>query len=405
MIDLAIVGAGAAGIAAARLARERGVETVVLEASDRVGGRACTIDWRGCALDLGATWLHSADRNPLVPLAEQIGAAIDRAPAPWRNQFADLGYTKKEQAESWAAVEAFAERLRSGPAEDRASNALEPGNEWNGFLEALNGYLNGTSLANTSATDFIAYWDGSDSSNWRLPRGYGALLSALSEGMDVRTGCAVDRVDWNGSTVRLTVTGGIIEARRVIIAVPTDILATGDIIFSPLLDDWLNAAAQLPLGRVEKLFLTSSDPESVPANAHLIGNPRSAETGSYMLRPLGMPVIEGFFGGDWLEGAGGDDLAAKAREELGALLGSDFARKLSPVAYSDWKNHAFIRGSYSYARPGGHGARAALCAPVDGPLAFAGEACSDADYATVHGAWQSGKAAFEQLFGSAGECR
>jgi monoamine oxidase len=80
------------------------------------------------------------------------------------------------------------------------------------------------------------------------------------------------------------------------------------------------------------------------------------------------------------------------------LLGSDFARKLSPVAYSDWKNHAFIGGSYSYARPRAHGARAALCARVNGPLAFAGEACSDADYATVHGAWASGRAAFEQLF-------
>jgi monoamine oxidase len=94
----------------------------------------------------------------------------------------------------------------------------------------------------------------------------------------------------------------------------------------------------------------------------------------------------------------GDDLAAKGRDELGHLLGSDFARKLEPAAFSDWKRHPFIRGSYSYARPGEHGARAALRAPVDGPLAFAGEACSDADYATVHGAWESGMAAVEQLF-------
>jgi monoamine oxidase len=398
MIDLAIVGGGAAGIAAARLARERGVEAVILEASDRVGGRTSTIGWQGSALDLGATWLHSADRNPLVPLAEQLGVSIDRAPTPWRNQFQNLGYSKEEQAESWVAVEAFAERLRSGPPGDVASSALEPGNEWNGFLEALNGYLNGTSLANTSAEDFIAYWDGSDSSNWRLPRGYGVLVSALAERLDVRTGCVVRRVDWTGSAVRLTVDGGVIEARRAIITVPTNVLASGDIEFTPMLDDRLHAASQLPLGRVEKLFLASTEPESIPVNAHLIGNPRSAETGSYMLRPLGMPVIEGFFGGDWLNGVGGDDLAAKAREELGQLLGSDFARKLRPVAYSDWKNHAFIRGSYSYAQPGEHRARAALCAPVDGPLAFAGEACSDADYATVHGAWQSGEAAFAQLF-------
>ncbi len=80
-------------------------------------------------------------------------------------------------------------------------------------------------------------------------------------------------------------------------------------------------------------------------------------------------------------------------------MGSEFARKLSPAAYSDWKNEAFIRGSYSYAVPGQHGARAALRAPVDGPLAFTGEACSDDEFGTIHGAWQSGRAAVAQLFG------
>ena len=112
-----------------------------------------------------------------------------------------------------------------------------------------------------------------------------------------------------------------------------------------------------------------------------------------------MPLVEVFFGGDWLEDVDAEGLAAKTREELGHLLGADFARSLSPVAYSDWKRHAFIRGSYSFARPGQHGARAALAAPVDGPLAFAGEACSETDFATVHGAWRSGQAAVAQLFG------
>ncbi len=399
MIDLAIVGAGAAGISAAREARQRGVTCSILEASDRVGGRACTLDWEGNALDLGATWLHSASRNPLAPLAEQLGFDIDRAPAPWRNQYKNLGYSEAEQTQSWAAMEAFTDRLRRGVPNDRASEALEPGGEWNGFLEALNGYLNGTSLEKTSAADFMAYWDSSGNSNWRLPKGYGALVTALARGLDVRTGCAVTEVAWSGAGVRLTTDQGTMEAKRVIIAVPTNVLASSAIAFSPKFDDRLDAAAQLPLGRVEKLFLALADPESAPMDAHLVGNPRSAETGSYMLRPMGIPVIESFFGGDWLEGLGADDLTAKTREELGRLLGSDFARSLRPVAYSDWKRHAFIRGSYSFARPGQHGARAVLRARVDGPLAFAGEACSDNDYATVHAAWQSGREAVAQLFG------
>jgi monoamine oxidase len=401
VIDLAIVGAGSAGIAAAREARKRGFTCIIFEASDRVGGRAYTIEWQSHALDLGATWMHSASRNPLAPLAEQLGLAIDRAPTPWRNQFENLGYSTEDQALSWAAMEAFVQRLRAGPRGDRASEALEPGNEWNGFIEALNGYLNGSSLEKTSATDFMAYWDSSENSNWRLPGGYGALVAALAEGLEVRTGCAVNRIDWSGGGIRLATDHGTFETAHAIVAVPTDRLASGTIAFAPALDDRLHAAAQLPLGRVEKLFFTSADPESVPANVHLVGNPRSADTGSYMLRPVGLPVIEGLFGGDWLEGTDGDDLVAKGREELGHLLGSDFARELRPVAYSDWKRHPFICGSYSYALPGQHGARAALRAPVDGPLAFAGEACSDDDYATVHGAWESGVAAVGQLFGKA----
>jgi monoamine oxidase len=401
VIDLAVVGGGAAGISAAREARKRGLTVIILEATERVGGRVQTIGWETHALDLGATWLHSADRNPLSTLADQLGVTVDRAPTAWRNQYKNLGFSEQEQAASWKAMEGFAERLRAGPAGDVAGNALQPGDEWNGFFEALNGYLNGTSLEKTSAEDFIAYWDSADSDNWRLPQGYGSLIARLAEGLEVRTDCTVRGVDFSAGCVRLDCDAGTVEAAHAIIAVSTNMLAAGTISFSPTLDDHLHAAAQVPLGRVEKLFLASSEAGSVPENAHLIGNPRSADTGSYMLGPLGTPVIEGFFGGDWLDGAAGADLAAKAREELRGLLGSDFSRKLTPVAHSDWKNHAFIRGSYSYARPGQHDARAALRAPVDGPIAFAGEACSDKDYATVHGAWASGRAAVEQLFGPA----
>ena len=401
MIDIAIVGAGAAGIAAAREAQGRGLSCTILEASERIGGRASTIEWRGHKLDLGATWLHSPVRNPLARLAEELGVAIDRTPTPWRNQYKNLGYSEEEQAEAWSAMETFTARLRAGSVGDRAIEALKPGCEWNSFLEALNGYLNGTSLVNTSAEDFIAFWDASENSNWRLPGGYGALVSRLSDGLDILTCCAVRRIEWSGSGVRLTLgNGGSVEASRAIVAVSTNVLASGEIAFAPSLDDRLHAAAELPLGQVEKLFLAISDPKSAPANAHVIGNPRAADTGSYMLRPLGMPVIEGFFGGDWLGRISAEELADKARGELGHLLGSDFARQVSTAVFSAWKDHAFIGGSYSYARPGQHGARALLRAPVDGPLAFAGEACPEADFATVHGAWQSGREAVAQLFGS-----
>jgi monoamine oxidase len=403
MIDLAVVGAGAAGISAAVEAKARGLTVLILEASDRIGGRAHSIGWQGHALDLGAGWLHSADRNPMVRLAEHLGFAIDRAPSPWRKQYRDLGFSKEEQAQSWEAMNAFEDRLRAKPPpSDRAGDALDPSGEWNGFLNALSNYLNGADLGQVSAEDWVAYWEASDTSNWRVAKGYGALVAALGQTLDIRTRCAVREVDFSSRHVRLVTGQGAIEARHAVVAVPTSVLSSGDIAFLPLLDDRLESASQLPLGHVEKLFFELDNAERFPSDAHLIGDPRRADTGSYMLRPMGIAVVEAFFGGDWIKGLGQDDLAARAKDELGALLGGDVANRLKPITFSDWQRHPFIRGSYSFARPGGHGARARLRAPVDGPLAFAGEACSDEDYATVHGAWASGKAAVDQLFGKRG---
>lgn len=400
MIDLAVVGGGAAGIAAAREARSRGQSVIILEATDQVGGRAHSVSWHDCALDLGATWLHSAARSPLVPLAEGLGVEIDRSPTRWREQFDNMGFSKEEQAQSRAAIAAFAERLRTKPpGSDRSSDALDPNGEWNDSLEALSGFLNGTGLANVSAADFIAYWDASGEENWRVPSGLGSFVERLGSELDVHTCCALRKLELSGSVVRLISDRGAFEAKHAILAVPTSVLSSGEIALPPQADDWLHAASQLPLGHVEKIFLELPDPERFPAASHLLGSPRSADTGSYILRPLGTPVIEGFYGGDWLKGLHSDDIVAKTQDELAQLLGSDFSQKLRPIAASDWQRRPFIRGSYSYARPGQHGARTALGKAVNERLAFAGEAVSENDYATVHGAWASGRAAVAQLFG------
>ena len=392
-----------AGIAAAREARARGLSALIVEASGRIGGRAHSVSSGECALDLGATWLHSAERNPLVPLAEQLDVQLDRSQTRWREQFRNLGMSKREQAQSLAAIEEFTKRLTvDPPPSDRASDALVANADWNGALEAVSNFLNGTGLKNVSARDFAAYWDASGDRNWRVPSGLGSFVQLLGNGLDVQTNCPVRKIEVLATRIRLICDLGSIEAKHAIVAVPTSILASGGIRFSRMADRWLHAASQLPLGHVEKLFLKLRDTEAFPAGAHLLGNPRSADTGSYILRPMGMPVIEAFFGGDWLKGLTGEDIGQRALEELGHLLGSGFARTLQPLIHSDWQRHAFVCGSYSYARPGRHSDRAELAKRVGERLAFAGEACAIDDYATVHGAWTSGRAAVGQLFGESG---
>jgi monoamine oxidase len=399
--DLVIIGGGAAGIGAALEARGRGVDALVVEAKDRLGGRAHSIEWRGYKLDLGCTWMHSAERNSLRIEAERISARIDRNATGWFGQYRDLGFSAAEQDAAGQAFEQLEERLALDPPQsDRAFDALDPENEWNPWLEALSGYINGAQLHAVSVADWLAYDDSSSDQNWRLPGGYGCLLTALGAGLDMRLATAVTAVGRLRGSVRLATEDGVIEAERVIVTVPTSALPR--IRFDPPIEGVLEAARQLPLGVADKLFLSLDRAEEFPEGAHLLGNPRSANTGSYFLRPLGMPVVEGFFGGDGaraLEDLSDLDAAAFAIDELARLLGSGIRDRLKPIARSRWAHEPWICGSYSHALPGHSGAREILADAGDDRLAFAGEAVSRNDYSTAHGAFDSGKAAVRRMLG------
>jgi len=401
VIRLAIVGGGGAGIGAALAAKRRGIEALLLEASDRLGGRARTIDWHGHKLDLGCGWLHSAERNRLRAEAERIGAKIDRTKASWVEQYRDLGFTPAEQEEAGAAFAALETRMRENPpASDRASDALEPDNVWNPWLDAISGYINGAVLRDVSVADYLAYDNSASDQNWRLPGGYGSLVEALGAEVEHRLACPVTAIGQTRDVVQIETVDGMVAAEMAIVAVPTATL--GKIRFDPPIAEAIEAAADLPLGLADKLFLSLEDAEEFPHNAHLIGNPLSAETGSYMLRPMSMPLVEAFFGGDGaraIERLNKVDAFAFAVDELAALLGGGIRSRLRPIARSCWAEEPWIGGSYSHACPGKAGARRRLAEAGGERIAFAGEACSPNDFSTAHGAFDSGAAAVERLFG------
>jgi monoamine oxidase len=399
-----VIGAGAAGIAAARRLADAPFSFLIVEASDRVGGRARTVVREEMPLDLGCGWLHSADRNPWAQLAGRTGIAIDRTPPAWRTQFAGLGFSAAEQAEAAAAYESFARRLREAPpASDRAADALDPDGRWNAYLEARSGFGNGAGLAQVSVADFLAYDDADTGVNWRLPDGYGALVAGAAAGLPVSLATPVSRIARGGGRLEIETKRGSLSAAAAIVAVPPAILAEGRLRFDPPLDAKAEAAAALPLGLADKLFLRLDGAEELAADAHMLGNPRRAETGSYYLRPFGRPLIECFFGGAaaaLLEGEGEAAMADFACEELAAQFGSGVRKRLHPLAASAWAAAPWIRGSYSHALPGHKAARRALAAPADGRIFFAGEACSADDFSTAHGAYQTGVRAAEEALSS-----
>ncbi|MCC6946128.1 MAG: FAD-dependent oxidoreductase [Bradyrhizobiaceae bacterium] len=397
-VDIAIIGAGAAGIAAARRLADAGADFVVLEARSRIGGRAWTAELAGFPLDLGCGWLHSADRNPWTGIAEKAGFAIDRTPAPW-TAGRDLTFTEADQRDFRAAFAAFYGRLDQAAeeGEDRpASVCLAPGGRWNALLDAISTYANGAELDRVSIRDAAQYSD--DEVNWRVVEGYGTAVAAHGAGLPVALDCAVTWIDHSGASVRIETSRGTVVAKTAIVTLPTDIIADETVRFMPTLPDKLDAAAGLPLGLADKVLLALDHPESVPAETRLFGWMDRTATGAYHFRPFGRPLVEGYFGGELarvLEHEGEAAFAQYAIDEIAGRFGGDIRARLRPVAATAWARDPHARGSYSYAMPGKAGARAILAQPVNDRLFFAGEACSAESFTTAHGAYETGVAAAE----------
>ena len=400
--DVVVVGAGAAGIAALRRLTAAGVDAVALEARDRVGGRAHTITTAaGFPVDCGAGWVHSADENPLAGPIAAAGFTLDRSPPHWMKQAFNRDFSEAEQRAYRAAFNALDERLTAAAKTgvDRpASDFFEPNGRWNPLLDAFSSYYNGAEFEAVSVLDYAAYED--SGVNWRVREGYGAAVASFAALDHVITGCPVTTIHHDGAELTLDTGKGRITARAVIVCVPTPALAKGGLTFSPGLPDKAQAAAGLPLGLADQVFIGLDAPDDLPLEGHLFGHKDRTATASYHLRPFGRPYIEAFLGGACardLEAAGAGAMADFCLQELGELLGSDVGRRLHVLGETHWAADPWALGSYSHALPGHMGDRAVLAAPVEDRIFFAGEATHATFYSTVHGAWLSGERAADEV--------
>jgi len=406
---IVVIGAGAAGLAAAGRLRAAGCETVLIEAGARLGGRAWTASFNSAPFDHGAAWLHDAGRNPLVAMARPEDRLFDSDQSG--TERLSVGGRQASTAEraayeaAWDAVESVVAPYLAGP-DTTLSQALAPmrGDPW---------------------APLVALWEGAiiaaaDSErlglrDWRMnrlggrnavpPEGVGAyLVRKLATEATLAT--AATAVRWGGVGVRVETARGTIAADAAIVTVSTGVLAAGTIRFDPPLPGLVQGAiAALPMGLLSKVAFAAGPAEEWGLTADTLIVDRDARM-TFNGWPQGRAQLIGYFGGDlaWDASQHPGAATALARAELSRALG-DATLSLLPETSLEtkWGQDPLSLGAYAYAGPGNSGQRGVLGMAFPGErLLFAGEATRmDGLAGTVAGAYLSGIEAAERLLVSA----
>jgi len=397
-----IVGAGAAGLTAAKELQRLEQDFLLLEASHRIGGRAHTeILAPGMPFDLGAHWIMEPTVNPLMRIAERDQVRLDKDQKHYAagRYFEDGEWLPKgidrELCDYWDKQFDAMAHANNGHRDTSVFDAIDNDDRWATYFHALYAKDFTRDVDQASARDALTFVSKED--EFAVASGFGNLVARYGADVPVTLNSAVRKIDSSASRLKLDTAKGRIEADKVILTVSNGILSARDIEFSPALPDWkLDAIEGLPLGSHTRVAMMFDKPVLQDLPAHFTVNTSGDGPIHFRNQPFGYDYVEMVTGGrmsEWMEKSGGtatiDFVLAKLRDAAGNKVVPDPARQI----VSAWNGDEWTKGAYSCARPGAAKQRPILAQPIDKRIFFAGEATTSSAFASVHGACISGREA------------
>ncbi len=405
-----VIGAGVAGLAAARELVQLGWKVTILEARDRTGGRVYTQQYKGAAIDLGASWIHGIEGNPLTEIATQLG--LKHQPTALENScFYDVNGTALNPQASGNLIQRYrcllSDTVQTPFNADKSVASAVPWLFPSPLIsESEQRYLTWIKAAFASymgADVFHHSWAylNDDSpfpgANHLLMGGYAPIVEYLARGLDIRLGQVVQQVIYNSEYVVVNTGNSQFVADRVIVTLPLGVLQSGQVEFKPPLPATKQQAIErLGMGVLNKIILCFPRcfwQAEIDFIGYVSDNSGDSPLLLNLLPHVGSPVLVAFLGGETAtkrEKLKDTELVKQVMASLHLMYGKDIPQPTTTIV-TRWGSDRFAYGSYSFIPVGASGEDYDILAtPVGEGLFFAGEATNREHPGTVHGALLSG---------------